>query len=547
MGRLTQAALTPESELRDELNLSDDDWGLLATVLRNSRDVPGEDQIRGYLRLKLSTDEAALPGYDEFRNSVVLGAYEDVSRFLSTPAASERLDLYGERLVRILEEELRAGRVEGALNVIGITAAIDELNQWITKVVVPAVDDGRLLKRIAPGSARVFAQAVDRLPPDSATRVLGGLAESFIGAEDDAAREGLALALSSALRVVTEETRHAGLDDHRDALRTLIASDEVRDRFALYEPLLREEPQLLSREVADAARDQVIKAEGSERLRNTFIGTDDPATTTTDEQAATLVLLHAARDSELFDAADADSLLLGFASVLSESADDETLFKSVIDYLITLVEAFPTPPDAADSLVDFLASQHLKHPDVLALLAVLPLESRDAQLRELVRQLPAETFIQFVRRHHRVPAPLRAALLDRVAQEEKAGVWSDEAIDEVRAIYDRPRLARDAREDVVSDALRRWAAGDTDGRRRVQEALRKAGGPGTRLAGLRLGQAVGADDSDPHRYGGLLLGAREGEETGDVTIGVEIVATLWRAHDGRVSVEIADIEPATDT
>ena len=532
--RLTQAATTPNGTRPPELGLSDDDWALLASVLRNSLGVPGEDQIRGLLRLKLSAAEAALSGYEDFRHLVVLGAYEDVEAFLT--ATQQPADRYGERLPVVLDEELRAGRVEGALNVIGVTVAVPSLGRWVADVVRPAVDDGLLLKTMAPGSARVLAQAVDRLPPEYAAPVLAALAGSFLAAEDDTALTGLALALAGAAAVLPEATRRTGLEPHFEALRKRLASDGVRDRFGLYEPLVAVEPELISTEVLDAARRSVTHAEGVDELRALFLPATTPGAPPTDEAAAPVVLRHAVRNAALFPEVRADALALDLVPVLTIAAGDDVLFASMVDYLVSLLDAFAEPPGKVDRLAEALVSMHREHPDALILLARLPGEDRGEQVRGLVADWQPEEVLAFVRKRRVVPESVREALLDRADRAEEADTWSTSLIDEVRAQFDRRRLARDVDPETLHSALERWSSAHPTQREELEGTLGHVLGERSRSLGARLEEPVKASGPDPRRYRCRLEFG-----LGHPPVDLDVVATLTRGEDGRVDIDIAAV------
>jgi hypothetical protein len=429
---LTRAALAREpSEDYPELSAADEHSRVLASFLRSASNVPDEAGIRAYLRLKLSVRELLIPGYEEFRTAVVLGAEEEIVQQLSAAGEGQNLAGYGERLAVILDEELRSGRMESAIRVIGVANGLPQFRRWVPGVVRAAVADGRVLERMAAGSAQVLAETAELLPAEDATRVLDGVAESFLAQSEPAERRSLGRVLAGALDSVAPETRAAALEGHLDRLRANLADIE----FAVALPLVAVEPRLSSIDLLDSARRTVTAAEEPddlEGLRKVFLPSDDPEHE--DARAAAEVMLieaerHEAESGGKWTESQIERLVVDFARLLSLARAEDALFKALVRYIPDLFGRLRPAPRNLGPLENVLVEPHADHPDALVLLAELPIPGREEQVRRLIAELTPDQLVAYAGRRQDLPEPLRTAVAERAAE---AGVLTRVILSEAR-------------------------------------------------------------------------------------------------------------------
>lgn len=245
-----------------------DTWSEVAAFLRTSRRVRAES-LRPFLRLKRALHELHVANYEEFRDRVVSANLTELDytldprekeemmrepdearrRVVLTEEDRERAREYAALLPRIFAEEVEAGHVDAALNVVASTLAVDVLVQQravTTKLLSDALANALTAERLASLDPEQLGDAAEVLAPDDRAELLRRLAESLIA--------GWATREHHVGVVAVLKERAAELDEAtRTVVQDAIARKDLVDDFWLYEPLAQADPALIPREAGQAA------------------------------------------------------------------------------------------------------------------------------------------------------------------------------------------------------------------------------------------------------------------------------------------------------
>jgi hypothetical protein len=181
---------------------------------------------------------AGLEDFEDFHEAVVLGDTAQVTALVNASEAAGRERSYAEALPRMFDEQLRAERIEGAVNVVLAMLTVEALRTQTeprNQVVTKALPRGHLARALVHVDAATAVEAGGSLSPDDRAGVLMILAR----------RLGDPLPESEKARIVSALTPHAESlpDGVQEAIRQAIAAENADAVF--YLPLAYANPHLM--------------------------------------------------------------------------------------------------------------------------------------------------------------------------------------------------------------------------------------------------------------------------------------------------------------
>lgn len=250
------------------------DWQALAPFLRTTRRVQ-TPHLRAFLRLKLSEAEARLDGYEEFRELVLDAELDEIEIRLDgraraeaeaaegespfypdSKAHSEDRDEQRERaalLPDILAEELEAGHIDAAVNVVRCTLGLEifsEHKEVRTRVLSEAVADSRTRTELPELQTDLLVAAALDLPGPEQPPLFAELARAVSAADiEEPKRREMVAVLVNNLEVLDERGR--------EALKASLGEASLVDNFALLSPVAAADPDLLPEAASHKAFDHL--------------------------------------------------------------------------------------------------------------------------------------------------------------------------------------------------------------------------------------------------------------------------------------------------
>jgi hypothetical protein len=199
-----------------------DGWADCASFLRATSHI-SVSSIRPYLRLRRSVAERDLPQYDQVHDALTAGDTEAVESVLGG-LGEGTASAYGKRLEDILDEELRAGNVDGSRAVVraAITAGPLRSLPEVTGVLTRAAVEPDIRDALPQMPLDALAEATRRLPGHGDAQTIWK--RLFDELADDEVADGRRVPLSD---VIAKAVADGQLDDR---LERQIASwlDEVQ-------------------------------------------------------------------------------------------------------------------------------------------------------------------------------------------------------------------------------------------------------------------------------------------------------------------------------